>query len=84
MKAKHINVTNVNEQDMNESLNKCKIELDIEFQISKNNELYKLFWFYVKLCLYQNLCSMIVNIQMRYIELGSRYYVHVKCSVLFQ
>ena len=40
MKAKHINVTNVNEQDMNESLNKCNIELDIEFQISKNNELY--------------------------------------------
>ena len=40
MKAKHINVTNVNEQDMNESLNKCNIELDIEIQISKNNELY--------------------------------------------
>ena len=35
MKAKHINVTNVNEQDMNESLNKYNIELDIEFQISK-------------------------------------------------
>ena len=42
--------------------------------------MYELFWFYV---IYQNLCTMIVNTQIRHIELGSRYYVYVKCYSCF-
>ena len=44
--------------------------------------MYELFWFYV-IGIYQNLCTMIVNTQIRHIELGSRYYVYVKCYSCF-